>query len=514
MAENKSEITTENGKKSNKKSDPIEGRCMFYLERKRRYCRTVPGKDSKYCVEHSHILGDGAKRKRIPCPLDPKHTCYEDQLKNHLKKCNARESLQPEYYTKNINLGTCDEKDKNLKVTVKTVSIEEVFAMVDRVKELYVKHMPVVSEEILSHDALAEEMSNPMNGSAAQKHLQQLSSLVGHMEKMNLLRDKLCYIEFGAGKGGLSHWVQKGAQTSTSSKYLLVEKGSIRYKMDAYHKFEEQGPNFERLRIDIQHLNLGKVPSLKQEDPLPIVGIGKHLCGGATDLMLRCLMQQANTSTTEGANIGEVEAIVLALCCHHRCDWQTYVGKDFFTELGLNAHDFHLICNMTSWATCATRTFLNKLSERGTGMPDETEKKDKSDLDNGDDEKDAKRLKLEGQNGDAKADVAAQNPRDGITKPTPSDTKSDQAPENDPSEHAIDKDVAEMANKNYQHPRYGNLTPQQREEIGYQCKKLIDLGRVKYLESCGFDVKLVTYTTSELSLENVAFLATKCSVKQ
>ncbi len=507
MAEIKTENSTESSSKSNKKSDPIEGRCMFYLERKRRYCRTVPGKDSKYCVEHSHLLGDGAKRKRIPCPLDPKHTCYEDQLKNHLKKCNARESLQPEYYTKNINLGTCDDKDKNLKVTVRTVSVEEVFAMVEKVKDLYEKHMPIVSEEILSHAALAEEMANPMNGSAAQKHLQQLSSLVGHMEKMDLLRDKLCYIEFGAGKGGLSHWVQTAAETSTSSKYFLVEKGSIRYKMDAYHKFEKQGPNFERLRIDIQHLNLGKVPSLKQDDPLPIIGIGKHLCGGATDLMLRCLMQQANTSPSEGPHIGKVESIVLALCCHHRCDWQTYVGKDFFTELGVSAHEFHLICSMTSWATCATRTFLNKLSERGTEKPN----------DDSDDEKDAKRAKLENQDENANNDSdvnVAKNPGEESTKPTDSDTKSDQSHEKEPSEHPIDKDLVEMGNKNYHHPRYGNLTPEQREEIGYQCKKLIDVGRVKYLESCGFEVKLATYTTSELSLENVAFLATKCNVKQ
>ncbi len=57
-------------------------------------------------------------KKRIPCPLDPKHTCYEDQLKKHLKKCNARESAQPAFYKKNINLGSCAEEDKSLKVCV------------------------------------------------------------------------------------------------------------------------------------------------------------------------------------------------------------------------------------------------------------------------------------------------------------------------------------------------------------------------------------------------------------
>ena len=54
------------------------------------------------------------------------------------------------------------------------------------------------------------------------------ASLVGHIDKLNLLRDKVCYIEFGAGKGGLSHWVQKAAPDCQNNKYLLVEKGSIR----------------------------------------------------------------------------------------------------------------------------------------------------------------------------------------------------------------------------------------------------------------------------------------------
>ncbi len=40
-------------------------------------------------------------------------------------------------------------------------------------------------------------------------------------------------------------------------------------------------------------LNFLKVDTLRDNKELPIVGMGKHLCGGATDLMLRCLMQQA-----------------------------------------------------------------------------------------------------------------------------------------------------------------------------------------------------------------------------
>lgn len=41
---------------------------------------------------------------------------------------------------------------------------------------------------------------------------------------------------------------------------------------------------FERLQIDIQHLCLNKIPVLR-EGKLPVVGIGKHLCGVATGVI-------------------------------------------------------------------------------------------------------------------------------------------------------------------------------------------------------------------------------------
>ena len=36
--------------------DPIPGRCQFFVERKRRYCKAPPAKEKIYCTEHSHEL--------------------------------------------------------------------------------------------------------------------------------------------------------------------------------------------------------------------------------------------------------------------------------------------------------------------------------------------------------------------------------------------------------------------------------------------------------------------------
>ena len=207
--------------------------------------------------------------------------------------------------------------------------------------------------------------------------------------------------------------------------------------------------------------------------------------------------------------VGELEAIVLALCCHHRCDWQTYTGKEFFKDLGLSARDFHLICSMTSWATCATRTFLNKLAERATeGDNEDNEtlkceensqiRQQESRVEENEPEK--KRTKID----DIKESSFGTKLKDVETGIGESSSDQLQKHSEPAGEHEIPDDDGD-----YYHPRYGSLTPEQREEVGYQCKKLIDIGRLKFIEMHGFHVRLVKYTTSELSLENVALLATR-----
>ena len=58
---------------------------------------------------------------------------------------------------------------------------------------------------------------------------------------------------------------------------------------------------------------------------------------------------------------------MIALCCHHRCVWSTYCGKEYLVseETGLSKDDFGLLCGLTSWATC------------GTGKPRQKETEDK-----------------------------------------------------------------------------------------------------------------------------------------
>ena len=54
--------------------------------------------------------------------------------------------------------------------------------------------------------------------------------------------------------------------------------------------------------------------------------------------------------------------------------------------------------------------------------------------------------------------------------------------------------------------RYG-LTPEERKEIGFICKRLIDMGRIHYLQSVNYTGHLVEYVSQDVSLENVAIIA-------
>lgn len=423
--------------------DALPDRCHFWIQKKMRYCKARVSREQPYCVEHSINTGSESSRVRMSCPIDPKHSCYADQLERHLKRCNARNELRPVYFSEGINSGELNnESPEDLQIRVHDIDVAELNSIIDIVKTLHLENVKI-KDSMLSHAVVQQEIDKPTNGTVAQKHLYQQSSLIGNLESLGLLKDHCNYIEFGAGKGGLSHWVQLANKSNVNTKYLLVERSSVRYKKDSFHRGENQGPNFERLKIDIENLDLCKVDSLSS-NTWPLVGTGKHLCGAATDMMLRCLCNGVSDQATD-KHCG-VDGLLVALCCHHRCNWKTFVGKDWFVERGLGPRQFSLITSMSAWATCGMKHVAATKDELHT-------------------------IKVDVQN--LKEEIA-------------------------------DKDKNTIS---YNHPRYGSLLPEEREDIGFKCKRLIDRGRMHYLMTHGYDVNLIYYVESALTLENTALVA-------
>ncbi|XP_044288167.1 tRNA:m(4)X modification enzyme TRM13 homolog isoform X4 [Varanus komodoensis] len=257
---------------------PQPGRCAYFVERKRRFCKMVPARGRRFCGEHGAHAEEENSRKRIPCPLDPKHTVYEDQLQKHLKKCNSREQPKPVYFVQDINAGVKDATElPKEQIPISTLSKEQLEDLIRKLRRASNSINYVLKDEILSHQALNEALNDPKNGVAAIKHLKQQASILGHMERLHLLGSGKCFVEFGAGRGKLSHWVDIALHNAQDIHFLLVERATTRFKVDGKHRKN----CFERLQVDIQHLGLNKVPVLAKRK-LPVIGIGKHVCGAAT----------------------------------------------------------------------------------------------------------------------------------------------------------------------------------------------------------------------------------------
>lgn len=87
----------------------------------------------------------------------------------------------------------------------------------------------------------------------------------------------------------------------------------------------------------------------RNEEPL-----AKRIKNDKTEKEINTLAKEGNEKSVP-EKWTPVAGIVIALCCHHRCDWRHYVGKEYFKALGLGAVEFHYFQRMSSWATCGMR---------------------------------------------------------------------------------------------------------------------------------------------------------------
>lgn len=107
-----------------------------------------------------------------------------------------------------------------------------------------------------------------------------------------MLQDKSAIlVEFGAGKGELSSWVKKAIQEENGeSTFVLIDRKNVRNKVDpSLVGHSEQKSTVQRLLMDIKDLELAKVECIANNEK-KIVAFSKHLCGCATDITLKCLM--------------------------------------------------------------------------------------------------------------------------------------------------------------------------------------------------------------------------------
>ena len=103
-------------------------------------------------------------------------------------------------------------------------------------------------------------------------------------------------MEYGAGKAGLSSFVgmklgeihdAAGDMEKKGKNFLVIDMQALRGKRD--FEIKHAGFKTERVTMDMSNFDLVKYLELKyidKEVKPKVIGVAKHLCGGATDLAL------------------------------------------------------------------------------------------------------------------------------------------------------------------------------------------------------------------------------------
>jgi tRNA:m4X modification enzyme len=257
-------------------------------------------------------------------------------------------------------------------------------------------------EDFRSH-APCESLMTEAHDSGSQRprlrHLRQQLSIAGHLQLSGGLTPRHVIVEFGAGKAGLSRTLCRGHPNNT---YVLVDRQSFKSKKDCRLRDEKEGAGAEcsyvRVRCDVQDLDLSAVDVCQR---VPVSIVGKHLCGGCTDLSMRanchwkkgcrsrpgvcpqcsvlgtdaappsrqrsesaCADSHPATDALAAAN----DVFVVSTCCHHRMSWDVFAGQQHWLHLGFSRADFETARQLSAWhnlwgAACVAPGFT---SDRGS----------------------------------------------------------------------------------------------------------------------------------------------------
>ncbi|KAI5963880.1 TRM13 [Candida theae] len=328
--------------KKQKSDKPQLYQCEYVIPKKNKRCRMLRKKQNKFCSEHM-IHDASSSQKRIPCPLNPNHTIWEKDLKSHLEKCNARPKKEHDlWYIENFNSQMANSVDVDF-VDGPEQDDNYCREVLDKIE------FEPLEKIVCQHDGLLSQLQEKTN----QKHVIQQSSLIGNLKRLRLLSLDAFYMEFGCGKGELSRYVNQCVLRDFSKSaegygFGLIDRGTNRLKAD--NKIIQDSEPFQitpivkRSKIDIKHLNLDKF--LEDVNPTRVVAISKHLCGAATDLTLKSLL---NSSLFEGKRFG---GVLIAMCCRHVCFQDEFLpqSKQYLINLGFNTRQsMTTLTKMVSW---------------------------------------------------------------------------------------------------------------------------------------------------------------------
>lgn len=342
--------------------------------------------------------------KRVRCTIDPSHTVWEDNLVKHLKICNIlklkqaveeKEKTCP-WFSIDYNVKDCTEAEQQAELAIDYEFWKEL------IPKWIAGHDGMFQEELPLRDiefkeGLEERFAELTN----HKHIRQQSSLIGQLLDNGLVckedEDVGVVVEFGCGRAEFTRYFNKamgeifknGGDKEYVGNYLLVDRDNPRLKFDNKivtdnEKSCSESVSVERLKVDIKDLKLhealkrcvnrgSKVNEVGGDGSVQkYIGISKHLCGVATDLTLRCLINAERDSAAESSAF-RFGGCLVAMCCRHCCQypWLLEESKRFLGDhFGIDESNFVYFRKMFSWATNGTMPGVSKseIGEHFTGL--------------------------------------------------------------------------------------------------------------------------------------------------
>ena len=134
--------------------------------------------------------------------------------------------------------------------------------------------------------------------------------------------------------GGHCSHVLIDRKDGASFKAERLRDGAIIHRQKGNH-------SLRRVTADLQNLEILSeiVAEEKNSDnSTKIVAISKHLCGSAADYAIRGLDQ-----VVKHKPCAKPLPMVVATCCHHRCEKESFSNIDFCRWLGFSERDFEVL---------------------------------------------------------------------------------------------------------------------------------------------------------------------------
>lgn len=190
-----------------------------------------------------------------------------------------------------------------------------------------------------------------------ESHKKQYAAIIASMQRYGLIferNNKLCaekqpvYVEFGAGRGYLSHFL---SNVFSGVDLVLLERKAYRFKAERSLRGRCIG-FVRRVTVDLKDVVLSQIRELTT---CSFVGFGKHLCGSATDLALRACFRTRQSESPTCKALG----FAVSMCCYHRCSWDTYVNQSYLVKQGIGRSEFCHLIKVTSWATLGSSSSMS-----------------------------------------------------------------------------------------------------------------------------------------------------------